>query len=113
MLRRIEAWAAAGTPTLLATPCQMSLAASSRAEAEPMPTGPLASTTREVIAMPEGVEKEAGEREPCADCGGYGEWFGHAPDCDNDLCALAGGYDDCRGQVVTCHCQPQEPLCPK
>jgi hypothetical protein len=42
--------------------------------------------------------------EPCPDCGGHGERFDHARDCDNDHCALAGGVDDCAGQVVQCHC---------
>jgi len=38
----------------------------------------------------------------CAYCGGYGEIFGHAPDCYNDDCALACGIDDCLGQVDPC-----------
>lgn len=38
----------------------------------------------------------------CPYCGGYGEIFGHAPDCDNDDCVLAGGIDDCLGQVDEC-----------
>lgn len=49
--------------------------------------------------------------DPCPDCGGQGERFEHAPGCDNDLCALAAGYDDCAGEVVACRCTPttEEP----
>jgi len=43
--------------------------------------------------------------DPCEHCGGYGEWFGHAPGCDNDSCALAGGIDDCDGAVEPCQCR--------
>jgi len=43
----------------------------------------------------------AGTRE-CEQCHGGGEVFGHAADCDNDLCALAGGIDDCLGRVDPC-----------
>ena len=42
---------------------------------------------------------------PCEQCGGYGEWFAHSPDCHNDSCALACGIDDCNGQVEPCYCQ--------
>lgn len=38
----------------------------------------------------------------CPECGGHGETFTHADDCYSDSCALAGGMDDCLGQVVSC-----------
>jgi hypothetical protein len=49
--------------------------------------------------------------EVCSDCGGYGEYFGHSPDCAEDSCALAGGVDDCDGQVFVClFCDPTPTL---
>jgi hypothetical protein len=47
--------------------------------------------------------------EVCDTCGGYGEVYGHSDDCESDLCALAGGMDDCNGQIVTCHCFTPTP----
>lgn len=44
----------------------------------------------------------------CDTCGGSGELFEHSSGCNNDFCALAGGIDDCDGQVATCHCAGQE-----
>lgn len=40
----------------------------------------------------------------CPYCGGSGEYFGHSPECTEDLCALAGGMNDCDGQAFTCNC---------
>ena len=46
----------------------------------------------------------------CSDCGGYGEYFGHSRDCTEDNCALAGGVDDCDGQIFTClFCEAPTP----
>jgi hypothetical protein len=42
----------------------------------------------------------------CDMCGGTGELFIHADDCDDDLCALNGDEHSCVGQVVRCECQP-------
>lgn len=44
--------------------------------------------------------------QPCNMCGGTGELFIHADDCDDDLCALNGDMHSCVGQVVRCECQP-------
>lgn len=49
----------------------------------------------------------AGMTPTCPDCGGNGERFDHAAGCDNDNCCLAGGIDDCDGQVTPCHCRPE------
>jgi hypothetical protein len=38
----------------------------------------------------------------CDACGGNGELFSHAADCKSDFCALAGGIDDCDGEVEPC-----------
>lgn len=59
--------------------------------------------------MREALEKALAKVTPyhdgaCTNCGGVGETFAHAPDCDNDNCALAGGIDDCNGHVEPCHC---------
>ena len=40
----------------------------------------------------------------CEYCLGQGEYYWHSEDCDNDLCVLAGGYDDCIGQMIDCDC---------
>lgn len=40
----------------------------------------------------------------CEVCLGQGEYYFHSDDCDDDLCALAGGYHDCTGKVVDCDC---------
>lgn len=53
----------------------------------------------------------------CEDCFGNGEYYTHSNDCDDDLCALAGGYHDCDGIVKDCHCsildQTSKPAMPK
>jgi hypothetical protein len=41
----------------------------------------------------------------CDCCHGAGEFFAHADDCYNDNCGLAGGFDDCQGQVIQCDCR--------
>lgn len=47
----------------------------------------------------------------CEDCHGGGEFMGHAAGCDDHLCALAGGYDDCAGRMVKCDClDPKAPV---
>jgi hypothetical protein len=40
----------------------------------------------------------------CEYCHGEGEYYRHSQDCDSDLCALAGGYEDCAGEIVKCDC---------
>ncbi len=40
----------------------------------------------------------------CETCLGQGEYYTHSDECDDDLCALAGGYHDCKGKVVGCDC---------
>lgn len=40
----------------------------------------------------------------CTYCLGNGEYLGHSPDCENDLCALAAAYDDCDAQMFVCGC---------
>lgn len=40
----------------------------------------------------------------CECCMGEGEYYTHSDDCEDDLCALAGGYHDCSGKVVDCNC---------
>lgn len=46
----------------------------------------------------------------CEYCHGTGEYFGHASRCESDLCALAGGYDDCHGVITECGCcDPRAP----
>lgn len=40
----------------------------------------------------------------CQECWGTGEVFGHAADCDDDLCALNGDMHSCVGQLDRCHC---------
>ena len=40
----------------------------------------------------------------CETCGGQGEYLTHSYECEDDLCALAGGYHDCTGMVVDCDC---------
>ena len=49
----------------------------------------------------------------CLECGDSGEVFAHADDCRDDNCALAGGIDDCDGQVVFCSCEAGEALAAK
>lgn len=56
------------------------------------------------------MSNEPDDLSACPDCGGYGEYYGHADDCDNDDCALAGGMDDCNGQVFPCHCAASLPI---
>lgn len=41
----------------------------------------------------------------CPYCGGTGERLWHAPGRDYDDCALAGGIDDCNGQLEECPCE--------
>lgn len=41
----------------------------------------------------------------CRHCGGVGETYTHSSDCDFRFCALAGGPEDCRGEVVPCECR--------
>ena len=43
-------------------------------------------------------------RQNCETCGGTGEYFSHAEDCQDDLCALNGDMHSCAGQVVQCDC---------
>lgn len=46
----------------------------------------------------------------CETCHGQGEIYTHTEDCRSDWCALAGGMDDCLGQVIECpSCQYEEP----
>jgi hypothetical protein len=40
----------------------------------------------------------------CEYCLGQGQYYWHSQDCDNDYCALAGGYGDCQGRVEECEC---------
>ena len=40
----------------------------------------------------------------CEYCGGSGERYWHTEDCRSDFCALAGGIEDCLGQVGPCPC---------
>lgn len=40
----------------------------------------------------------------CEHCLGEGEYYWHSENCDNDLCSLAGGYNDCAGRIVDCNC---------
>ncbi len=42
---------------------------------------------------------------PCDTCGGTGEVFSHAYDCDDDLCALNGDMHSCAGRVDVCACR--------
>jgi hypothetical protein len=41
----------------------------------------------------------------CSYCEGAGQYLGHAPTCDDDLCALNGDMHSCAGQVMTCDCE--------
>lgn len=45
----------------------------------------------------------------CSFCSGHGERFWHAPSCDEDYCALAGGVDDCDGRLEPCATCTLEP----
>lgn len=46
-------------------------------------------------------------RDPnCEACHGDGEYLGHSPNCDDDLCALNGDMYSCVGEVVQCDCTP-------
>jgi hypothetical protein len=40
----------------------------------------------------------------CEHCQGNREYYWHSEDCTNDLCSLAGGYDDCQGRMIVCGC---------
>lgn len=40
----------------------------------------------------------------CEYCLGAGEYLGHSEYCENDLCALAAGNEDCIGQMIECDC---------
>ncbi len=40
----------------------------------------------------------------CEHCLGEGEYYWHNSYCLNDDCVLAGGYDDCNGQIIDCNC---------
>jgi hypothetical protein len=46
----------------------------------------------------------------CPYCNGSGNRYWHSPDCRSDLCALAGGYHDCRGQLEPCSCSILEAV---
>jgi hypothetical protein len=46
----------------------------------------------------------------CEYCLGQGEYYWHSSDCINDLCALAGGYGDCEGQMTDCNCSVSDGL---
>lgn len=52
----------------------------------------------------------------CEHCGGTGELFMHAEDCNDELCALNGDVHSCVGRVEPCACQPApavaEPTAP-
>lgn len=41
---------------------------------------------------------------PCEWCYGTGRYLEHAPDCDDDLCALNGDYLSCVGSLQICCC---------
>jgi hypothetical protein len=45
----------------------------------------------------------------CIYCLGTGDYYTHSPDCDDDLCALAGGCHECRGVVIKCGCSIARP----
>lgn len=49
----------------------------------------------------------------CPWCGGSGERFFHTEGCESDFCALAGGIDDCPGQVEECPCALVIPTPPR
>lgn len=51
--------------------------------------------------------------DPCDNCGGYGEVFGHADGCFNDSCALNGDMDSCGGKVEPCPVCAEQPACPR
>jgi hypothetical protein len=40
----------------------------------------------------------------CPICGGTGEFFTHAANCADDLCALNGDVHSCAGSVLRCEC---------
>jgi hypothetical protein len=40
----------------------------------------------------------------CENCLGMGQYLAHSNDCNDDLCVLAGGYHDCRGNLQECDC---------
>lgn len=40
----------------------------------------------------------------CEYCYGEGEYYWHSGDCENNLCCLAGGYEDCNGKMIDCDC---------
>lgn len=55
--------------------------------------------------MPDRISHQQAAPDPsCPHCEGNGEWFGHADDCYDDLCALNGDHHSCGGQVFTCSC---------
>lgn len=49
----------------------------------------------------------------CEHCGGTGQIFGHADNCDDDLCALNGDQHSCAGKMEPCSCSaPTAPDIP-
>ncbi len=40
----------------------------------------------------------------CFWCEGLGEYFGHAPDCEDEHCALNGDEHSCAGRLYPCDC---------
>ena len=72
-----------------------------------MPEAEVAPDMAAIVADLEAklVKATPQQNQSCEHCGGYGATFGHAPDCDYDLCALAGGIDDCDGQLEPCECR--------
>jgi len=47
----------------------------------------------------------------CEDCFGSGESFGHSAGCRSRICVLAGGIEDCDGQVYSCPCWDNPKAC--
>lgn len=74
---------------------------------DPKPITPFFSTDPRVVPQPSD-QQEQQEPKLC-ECGGTGEIFTHAEDCDNDLCALNGDIHSCAGQVIPCGCRKVQP----
>lgn len=60
------------------------------------------------------VETVAGKEAPdCEHCLGSGQVFGHADNCDDDLCALNGDAHSCAGKLEPCECSRPLSVAPK
>jgi hypothetical protein len=114
-VRQMRLEAQAGLDALAASAPQPPAAPLPVSEPGPQPPDDSPPSTPYPAAAP---PVQAPVAPPCVDCGGAGEVFTHAEDCESSLCALNGDIHSCTGQIEPCHCvgpvapaaAPKEPV---